>query len=55
MVTNYQNVKNWRTKNPDKLREQRRKYREKHRIEVQRKWREWYHKKQEERNKEVVD
>lgn len=50
---NYQKVKEWRNKNPDKLRQQKERYRERNKEKINSYWRDWYKKKQEERIKDL--
>lgn len=45
--TNYENVKIWRKNNPDKLSEQKKRYRTKNKEKINSYWKEWYAKKQE--------
>jgi len=42
---NYANVKQWRKNNPDKFREQKKKYRNKNKERINSYYREWYLKK----------
>jgi len=45
MANTYSTVKEWRDKNPNKLKEQKARYRTKNKEKIQNYWKEWYQRK----------